>query len=120
MSHKKLKSETTAFFALRSRDLFWTMTLAIIVNLAAITLFSIGYNSMKMPMLTMVALIGLLAIFFSVDIADDFAAAIEGLDEDEKASPVGQRLLKTPMIMFKITFVIVFGGMAGTILYSAF
>ena len=119
MSHNKLKPETTAFFALRSRDLFWTMTLAIFLNLAAITLLSMGYESMKMPLLTMVALFGLLAIFFSVDAADDFAAAINSLDEDEKASPIGQRLLKTPMAVFKITFVVFFAGMAGTILYQA-
>lgn len=120
MSHNKLKSETTAFFDLRSRDLFWIMTLAIIVNLVAITLLSMGNDAMKTPLLTMVALVGLMAIMFSVDAADDFAAAIEGLDEDEKASPVGQRMQKAPMAVFKITFVIVFGGMAGTIIYAAF
>lgn len=120
MANSTLKSETTAFFALRSRDLFWMMTLALAVNLSAITLLSMGDGLMKMPILTMVTLVGFLSILFSIDIADDFNAGIQGMDDDEKATRIGQRLSKTPVMMFKITFVVLFGGMAGTILYTAF
>ena len=73
-----------SFFTLRGRDLFWNLTLAIIVNLVALTLLSLGYETMLMPLLIMVGLVNLFGLFMAIDAADDFAAMIQDEDGSKK------------------------------------
>ena len=47
---KQISNTTVSFFSLRSRDLFWSLTLAGVVNLIALTLLSLGYH--EQPHLT--------------------------------------------------------------------
>ena len=116
---KQIGNTAISFFALRGRDIFWNLTLAIIVNLVALTLLSLGYAAMLMPLLIMVGLVNFFGLFMAIDAADDFAAMIQDLDGSEKDSNVGKRLIETPIILFKIAFAVLFIGMAGSILYSA-
>lgn len=116
---KQISNTTISFFSLRSRDLFWSLTLAGVVNLIALTLLSLGYQSMLMPLLVMVVLLNLFGLFIAFDTADDFAAMIKDLDSSEKESHVGRRLTETPMLIFKIAVAIIYIGMAGSILYAA-
>ena len=116
---KQIGNTAISFFALRGRDLFWNLTLAIIVNLVALSLLSLGYTAMLMPLLIMVGLVNFFGLFMAIDAADDFAAMIQDLDGSEKDSNVGKRLTETPIILFKIAFAVLFIGMAGSILYFA-
>ena len=117
---KQIGNIPISFFSLRGRDIFWNLSLAIIVNLVAITLLSLGHQSMLMPLLVMVGLVNLFGLFMAIDAADDFSAMIQDLDSSEKESNLGKRLTNTPIIMFKIAFSVLHIGMAGSILFTAF
>ena len=54
------------------------------------------------PILFINTSVSFFVAFGCIDTADDFRAAVEDLDDEEKNSASGKRLIETPWIVFKV------------------
>ena len=98
--------------AQRGRDLYWTFTLGLIVNVAIMFMLSIGDDLPKLGITA--ALVGTF-IFVCVsafDCMDDFKANFDDMDDEERKTNLGKKLLDAPWGMFKGLTFLIFGALA--------
>ena len=96
----------------RGRDLYWTFTLGLIVNVATMFMISIGGD---LPTLGITAAIVGTFIFVCVsafDCMDDFKANFDDMDDEERKTNLAKKLLDAPWGMFKGLTFLIFGALA--------
>ena len=104
MSKKNFfKQETISFFSVRSRDVICFFAIGLLSNFLTLIMLNFGERiEFLLPILFINTSVSLFVAFGCIDTADDFKAAVDDLDDDEKNSASGKRLLATPWLAFKI------------------
>ena len=97
------KPETINFFSARSRDVICFFTIGLLSNFLTLIMLNFGERiEFLLPILFINTSVSFFVAFGCIDTADDFKAAVEDLDEEEKNSASGKRLIETPWIFFKV------------------
>ena len=104
MSKKNFfKTETITFLQLRSRDVICFFTIGVLINLATLFMLNFGDRThFLLPILFINTAISFFIAFSFVDAADDFKAAMDDLDDEEKNSASAKRFIATPWVVFKV------------------
>ena len=93
MSKKNFfKTETITFLQLRSRDVICFFIIGVLINFATLFMLNFGDRThFLLPILFINTAISFFVAFSFVDAADDFKAAMDDLDDEEKNSASGKR-----------------------------
>ena len=98
--------------ATRGRDLYWGITIAVFGNLFTLFIISQGGD---LPQLAITAAIVGMFVFVminSFDCMDDLKANVDDMDDEERTSNLGKKLLDAPWGMFKGLTLLIFGALA--------
>mgnify|MGYP001241128420 CR=1 FL=1 len=104
------RDRRTMFGAARARDLYWGLTLGLIVNVATMFMISQGGDLPKLAITAAVIGIFIFVCVNSFDCMDDFKANIDDMGEEEMASNLGQKLKRAPWGIFKSLVFLIFGA----------
>ena len=104
MSKKNFfKTETITFLQLRSRDVICFFIIGVLINFATLFMLNFGDRThFLLPILFINTAISFFVAFSFVDAADDFKAAMDDLDDEEKNSALGKRFIATQWVVFKV------------------
>ena len=95
--------------AQRGRDLYWGFTLGLFVNVATMFMISLGDGIPKLAITAAIVGTFIFVCVNSFDCLDDFKANFDDMDEEERASNLGKKLLEAPWGMFKSLVFLIFG-----------
>ena len=95
--------------AQRGRDLYWGFTLGLFVNVATMFMISLGDGIPKLAITAAIVGTFIFVCVNSFDCMDDFKANFDDMDEEERASNLGKKLLEAPWGMFKSLVFLIFG-----------
>ena len=98
--------------AQRGRDLYWTFTLGLIVNVATMFMISIGGDLPKLGITAGIVGTFIFVCVSAFDCMDDFKANVDDMDDEERTSNLGKKLLDAPWVMFKSLTFLIFGVIA--------
>ena len=120
MSKKNFfKTETITFLQLRSRDVICFFTIGVLINFATLFMLNFGDRThFLLPILFINTAISFFIAFSFVDAADDFKAAMDDLDDEEKNSASAKRFIATPWVVFKVLLCGIFVISPLLIIYS--
>ena len=98
--------------AQRGRDLYWTFTLGLIVNIATIFMLSIGGDLPKLGITAAIVGTFIFVCVSAFDCMNDFKANVDDIDHEERTTYLGEKLLDAPWGMFKGLTLLIFGALA--------
>ena len=98
--------------AQRGRDLYWTFTLGLIVNIATMFMISIGGDLPKLGITAAIVGTFIFVCVSAFDCMNDFKANVDDMDDEERKTNLGKKLLDAPWGMFKGLTLLIFGALA--------
>ena len=98
--------------AQRGRDLYWTFTLGLIVNIATMFMISIGGDLPKLGITAAIVGTFIFVCVSAFDCMNDFKANVDDMDDEERTTNLGKKLLDAPWGMFKGLTLLIFGALA--------
>ena len=98
--------------AQRGRDLYWTFTLGLIVNIATMFMISIGGDLPKLGITAAIVGTFIFVCVSAFDCMNDFKANVDDMDDEERTTYLGEKLLDAPWGMFKGLTLLIFGALA--------
>ena len=97
------RQETISFFSARSRDVICFFSIGLLSNFLTLITLNFGERTeFILPILFINTSVSFFVAFGCIDTADDFKAAVDDLDDDERSSASGKRLIETPWLVFKV------------------
>jgi hypothetical protein len=108
LTYYEMRTLRTASSSASSAALSWVFVKGFIGNLGTIALASLDYSP-TMPLAAMVLLTVVYVIVAGFAQMDNIKAAAEDMDEDEKKTAMGKRLMEIPYGLFKSLTALLFG-----------
>lgn len=112
------RANRIAGWSTRGRDLFWIMSMLVVVNLVILLLIGAGYETTFIPATVLLVFLTIMGILGGIDAMDDIAAVAADADEEERKTKSHARFEATMWVPFKVMLAAGFGLTALGQLYA--